>query len=150
MKYYVQSEYKYLVWLLAVLLFAMGILMLIVEGYEGFILLGASVLFFGLGFIFNMNSVTLTDEAILLNFVRLKKRIELKSITNIRIYKGRSPYSVNQVIITTDHIPEIGADVSMGQFIQYCNQAHIPIYMIGYQKRMIQAINSKVLPMDKL
>lgn len=143
MKYYVQSEYKMLIWLLAGLLFMMGILMLIYVSYEGFIILGVSLLFFGLGFIFNINTVTLTDEAILLHFVRFKKKIEWETVTSIRIYKGHSLFSVNQIVITTNHIPDIEIDVSMFQFVKYCKQAQIPTYLIGYHKRLVKDLESR-------
>lgn len=149
-KYYVQSEFKYLVWLLSGLFTIMGVLMVINVGNEGFILILVALLFFGLGFIFNINKIYIKDNELHISFARLKKKIRFEDITSLRFYKRKSKYSFGQILMTLDKIPEVDNDIPMIALIQVCKSERIPVYLLGYNKSLLIELEKQGIELIRL
>ena len=142
-KYYVQSEFKYLIWFLSGVFAVMGVLMVTNVGNEGFILILVSLLFFGLGFIFNINKIYLNENELHIHFARLKKKIKIEDITSVRLYKSRSRYSFGQILVTLDRNPEVEDDIPMMALIKVCKIERIRVYFFGYNKSLVIDLERK-------
>jgi len=149
-KYYVQSDFKYLVWVLSGLFIIMGVLMIANVGYEGLILILVALLFFGLGFVFNINKIYIIDDELHISFARLKKKIKIKDITSLRLYKGKSKYSFGQILVTLNKVPEVDNDIPMISLIKECKSEHIPVYLIGYNKCLIKELEKQGVELIRL
>ncbi|HOE15421.1 MAG TPA: hypothetical protein PLH82_01890 [Candidatus Paceibacterota bacterium] len=118
-------------------------LMVINVGNEGFILILVALLFFGLGFIFNINKIYIKDNELHISFARLKKKIRFEDITSLRLYKSRSRYSFDQILVTLDRNPEVEDDIPMMALIKVCKIERIPVYFFGYNKSLVIDLEKK-------
>lgn len=141
-KYRVQSEYKILIWFMSGLFLVIGVMAVISSVNEGYVSIFLALFLFCLSLIFNNNKIYMNDEYLHISFLRLKKKIKINEIKSVVLYKGAFNFG-HYMYITTDI--EINSEKKIPRLalIKFFENEKIPLYYLGYNKKLIMSLEMK-------